>query len=45
VPSGTYVVRIAASDAPSQATGSALVGELESAVVAEAMFLVELSTG
>jgi hypothetical protein len=33
VPSGTYVVRIAASDAPSQATGSALVGELESAVI------------
>jgi hypothetical protein len=33
VPSGTYVVRIAASDAPSQAAGSALVGELESAVI------------
>ena len=33
VPSGTYVVRIAASDAPSQAEGSALVGELESSVI------------
>ncbi len=33
VSSGTYVVRIAASDAPSQATGSALAGELESAVI------------
>ena len=33
VPSGTYVVRIAASDAPSQAAGSALVGELESPVI------------
>jgi hypothetical protein len=33
VPSGTYVVRIAASDASSQAAGSALVGELESAVI------------
>jgi hypothetical protein len=33
VPSGSYVVRIAASDAPAQATGSALVGELESAVI------------
>ncbi len=33
VPSGTYVVRITASDAPSQATGSVLVGELESAVI------------
>jgi hypothetical protein len=33
VASGTYVVRIAASDAPSQAAATALVGELESAVI------------
>ncbi len=33
VPSGSYVVRIAASDSPSQATGNALVGDLESAVI------------
>ena len=30
VPDGTYVVRIAASDAPSNSPGSALTGELES---------------
>ncbi len=33
VPSGSYVVRIAASDGPSQATASALSGELESGVI------------
>jgi hypothetical protein len=33
VPSGTYVVRIAASDSPSQAESSVLVGDLESSVI------------
>jgi hypothetical protein len=33
VPDGTYVVKIAASDAPSNSPGTALVGELESATV------------
>jgi hypothetical protein len=33
VPSGTYVVRIAASDGPSQAAEAALTGELESPVI------------
>jgi sugar lactone lactonase YvrE len=31
VPDGTYVVKIAASDAPSNSPGTALIGELESA--------------